>query len=62
MSVKYNMDKRIVKSKQKLKEKYIELLFKKEPEEIKVNELCSLSSINRSTFYDINGYLDFFTI
>ena len=58
MSVKYNMDKRIVKSKQKLKEKYVELLFKKEPEEIKVNELCSLSNINRSTFYDRYGYLD----
>lgn len=58
MSVYYYMDKRINKSKQKLKEKYIELLFKKEPEEIKVKELCSLSNINRSTFYERYGYLD----
>ena len=58
MSVYYYMDKRINKSKQKLKEKYIELLFKKEPEEIKVKELCALSNINRSTFYERYGYLD----
>ena len=58
MSVYYYMDKRINKSKQKLKEKYIELLFKKEPEEIKVKELCALSNTNRSTFYERYGYLD----
>ena len=58
MSVYYYMDKRINKSKQKLKEKYIELLFKKEPEEIKVKELCALANINRSTFYERYGYLD----
>ncbi len=37
---------------------YDKLDIKKEPEEIKVNELCSLSNINRSTFYDRYGYLD----
>ena len=58
MSVNFNMDKRIIKSKQKIKEKYLELLFKKDPSKIQVNELCALAHVNRSTFYERYGYLD----
>lgn len=52
------MDKRIVKSTKKLKEAYIDLLFKVEPDKIFVKDLCRFAGVNRSTFYDRYGYMD----
>ena len=58
MSVNLKMDKRIEKTKQKIKSKYIELMFQKEPNTIQVKELCKQANINRSTFYERYGYID----
>lgn len=52
------MDKRIIKSNQKIKQAYIELLMKHTPNKIQIKDLCKLADINRSTFYDRYGYLD----
>ena len=58
MSVNLKMDKRIEKTKQKIKSKYKELMFQKEPNNIQVKELCKQANINRSTFYERYGYID----
>src|SRR5574344_1177042 len=58
MSVNLKMDKRIEKTKQKIKSKYIELMLQKEPNTIQVKELCKQANINRSTFYERYGYID----
>ena len=58
MSVNLKMDKRIKKTKQKIKSKYIELMLQKEPNTIQVKELCKQANINRSTFYERYGYID----
>ncbi|MCQ2087909.1 MAG: hypothetical protein MJZ37_07635 [Bacilli bacterium] len=52
------MDKRILKSTQKIKETYLKMLFKMEPCKIQVKDLCEEAGINRSTFYDRFGFLD----
>ena len=50
--MKKKEDLRIVKTKASLYRGLIELMEKKTFEEIKVSEICSISMINRSTFYD----------
>ncbi len=45
------MDARIEKTKKKLKSSVLQLLKKKNLEEITVKELCDTANINRSTFY-----------
>lgn len=52
------MDKRIINSNKKIKDTYIEMLMKQEPNKIQVKELCKLAHINRSTFYDRYGFLE----
>lgn len=50
--MKKKEDLRIVKTKASLYRGLMELMKKKTFEEIKVSEICSVSLINRSTFYD----------
>lgn len=45
------MDKRIIKSKENIKNAFIELRTKKELRKITVKELCEKANINKSTFY-----------
>lgn len=45
-------DLRILKTKASLFRSFLELLEEKSFDEIKISEICALSSINRSTFYD----------
>lgn len=45
------MDKRIKKTKQAIKNAYMELRTKKSIEKITIKELCELADINKSTFY-----------
>lgn len=45
------MDKRIIKSKDNIKNAFIELRTKKELRKITVKELCEKANINKSTFY-----------
>lgn len=52
------MDKRILKSTNKLKESFIELMKIKSPVQITVKELCEHAGLNRSTFYERFGYMD----
>lgn len=56
------MDKRIKKTKQSIKNAFMELRTKKSIEKITVKELCELADINKSTFYshyeDINALSD----
>ncbi len=54
------MDQRIARtsrSKAALKQAFLELLQKKEPEEIMVVELCQKAGLNRSTFYAHYEYM-----
>lgn len=52
------MDSRIINTKRKIREAYLELLFKQEPSTIQVKELCKKARINRSTFYDRYGFIE----
>ncbi len=55
------MDGRISRAEQSraaLKNAFLELLKRKEPEEISVVELCRKAGVNRSTFYAHYGYMD----
>lgn len=52
MFMKKKEDLRIVKTKASLYRGLMELMKEKTFEEIKVSEICSVSLINRSTFYD----------
>lgn len=51
ISVKKNIDLRIIKTKKVLYEALIKLLEEKEYEEIKVSDICGTALVNRSTFY-----------
>lgn len=50
--MKQKEDLRIIKTKKNLYEGLLKLLREKPFEEIKVSDICSVSLINRSTFYD----------
>lgn len=56
------LDVRVLKSKNKLNFAILNLLGKKNKEEITVSELCQLASVNRNTFYahykDVNELVD----
>lgn len=52
------MDKRIIRSTQKIKDTYLKLLFKEDPSQIQVKDLCREANVNRSTFYDRYGFLE----
>lgn len=55
------MDKRIIKTKEKIQEALIRLLDKYDLIEIKVSQLCNEANVNRSTFYvHYNNVLDCF--
>ena len=52
------MDKRILKSTQKIKNAYLDMLFKIEPNKIQVKDLCLAAHVNRSTFYERFGFIE----
>lgn len=45
------MDKRIIKTKEKLQKTLVEILAKTDLTDISVTELCNKAGVNRSTFY-----------
>lgn len=55
------MDKRIIRTKQRLKYSLLELLTSKNIHDITVSELCKIAKINRTTFYkyytDVNDVM-----
>jgi len=55
---KFNMKPKRERTKQKIKDHYIELLMVKSPSEITVSEICKKCRINRSTFYEYYSYID----
>ena len=56
----YNVKKDKKKSQLKIEKTFIELLQKKDIDEISVSDICKLSKLNRSTFYA--NYIDIYDL
>ena len=54
------MDLRVLKTKKSIKEAFLELRKKHSIDEIKVNALCEMAMINKTTFY--NHYRDVYEL
>ena len=51
------MDIRVEKSRRSIREAFMQLRVRKEPEEMTVKELCAAAQINKCTFYVYYGDL-----